>query len=851
MKSYLRAIQPSWWSGLMLLLFWAAGAGNTTMYAQKTSVQFSVSGSVVSEKGKPIEYASVLISNDLSAYNLAAAGEPTAVNHTLFEAIASTYTGVAGAFKIEGLEPGSYNITAFFSGKKVSTQSIRINNAPVEIAFVLADLEGGLDEITVGAVNSAVFGMKRLRAVEATAIYDAKKNEVIVPDEIAANLATNNSRQIYAKVAGLNIWESDGAGVQLGIGGRGLSPNRSSNFNTRQNGYDIAADALGYPESYYTPPAQALKQIEIIRGAASLQYGTQFGGVINFAFKEGPEDKPVEFSSTQAVGSFGLFNSFNSLGGTVGKLGYYAFYQHKRSNGWRPNESLSQNTAYGVLKYQMTPRWSAKAEYTHMSYLAQQPGGLTDAQFVIDPRQSNRERNWFGVDWNLFALSSDYKFSGRTNLNTRFFGLRAGRDALGNLDRIDRLDFGGNRDLLMDRFSNWGNETRLIHRYPMLHSMSVFLVGARYYSGFTDRMQGDGSDGNDAVFRYNSSDILEGSDFDLPNTNISVFAENIFNFGTHWSIVPGIRLEYIKTEAEGYYRNTVRDLAGNILLDEMIEEERDRSRSFVFFGMGVSYKKSASVELYGNFSQNYRAINFNDIRVSLGSLEVDPEIQDERGFNIELGTRGTSYGLLNYDISVFHLSYQDRIGTVLRSEPNPLFNDLVDRVFRYRTNVADANIYGLEMYAELDLIKAFMNRDSEGRLSLFTNLALINARYDQSEEPGIKGNDVELVPDYNVKTGISFGRGGFEASYQFSFVAEQFSDASNAIRTSTAIEGIIPAYHVMDLSAKYAFSQYVIEAGANNLTNEIYFTRRATGYPGPGIIPSAGRSYYFSLGIKV
>jgi Fe(3+) dicitrate transport protein len=34
--------------------------------------------------------------------------------------------------------------------------------------------------------------------------------------------------------------------VQLGLGGRGLSPNRNSNFNTRQNGYDTAAaDALG------------------------------------------------------------------------------------------------------------------------------------------------------------------------------------------------------------------------------------------------------------------------------------------------------------------------------------------------------------------------------------------------------------------------------------------------------------------------------------------------------------------------------------------------------------------------------------------------------------------------------
>ncbi|MDV7393727.1 hypothetical protein RZS08_20285, partial [Arthrospira platensis SPKY1] len=118
----------------------------------------------------------------------------------------------------------------------------------------------------------------------------------------------------------------------MGIGGRGLSPNRTANFNVRQNGYDISADALGYPESYYTPPLEALDRIELVRGAASLQYGTQFGGMLNFRFKKGAADKPVEVVSRQTAGSWGFFNSFNSVGGTVakGKLNYYSYLQYKR-----------------------------------------------------------------------------------------------------------------------------------------------------------------------------------------------------------------------------------------------------------------------------------------------------------------------------------------------------------------------------------------------------------------------------------------------------------------------------------------------------------------------------------------
>ncbi len=808
---------------------------------------FSVHGRVTDEQGRPIAGATIFVTD---ASWSAATGGPSIISTT--EATLDV-TGDAGTYEIRGLPPGRYTVLAYFTGKQLATEAVTITNEDVRLDLRLSLPEVELDEIVVSEPLSSSFGLTRLRAVdvEGVAIYEAKKNDVVLIDRITANLATNNSRQVYGRVAGLNIWESDGAGVQLGLGGRGLSPNRNANFNTRQNGYDIAADALGYPESYYTPPTRALERIEIVRGAASLQYGTQFGGLLNFVFRDGPENDPLEIVSAQSAGSYGLINSFNSIGGATGPVRYYGFYQYKHSDGWRPNAELDQHTAYASLTFALSPRLSIRPEYTYMHYLAHQPGGLTDAQFDADPRQSTRARNWFRVDWNLFALRADYRFSSRTSLNTRFFGLLAGRDALGNLQRIDRLDAGGNRDLLMDDFRNGGNETRLIHRYPLFNGLSVLLVGTRFYRGFTHRRQGEGPDGAAPAFTYLNPDNLEGSDFDLPSRNASVFAENVFNLTPRFSVTPGVRVEYIQTKADGYYRNTVRDLAGNVLMDERIEERRERTRSFAFFGVGLSYKRGPGLEVYANVSQNYRAINFNDIRVNVGSLEVDPDITDERGYNADLGLRGTRGPVLTYDVSLFHLAYRDRIGTVLRTEPNPRFNNLVDRTFRFRTNVADARIYGVESFAEVDLYKALVDRSAATRLAVFTNLALISAEYVRSREPGIEGNRVELVPRINLRTGVTFGTKRLEVAYQFAYVSEQFSDASNARWTPTAIEGIIPAYHVMDLSAKYTRGRFGLEVGVNNLTNHHYFTRRATGYPGPGIIPAEGRSAYVGLSLRV
>lgn len=182
----------------------------------------------------------------------------------------------------------------------LACQSVCSQSAP---AHTLAPQQ--LREVTVQD-KAGGFTNTTLRGVENFGIYSSKKTEVVSLSNLTANVSTNNPRQIYGRVTGLNIWESDGAGLQLGIGGRGLSPNRTANFNTRQNGYDISADALGYPESYYTPPAEALDRIEIVRGAASLQYGTQFGGLLNFRFKRGPKDKKIELTSRQTGGSWGF-----------------------------------------------------------------------------------------------------------------------------------------------------------------------------------------------------------------------------------------------------------------------------------------------------------------------------------------------------------------------------------------------------------------------------------------------------------------------------------------------------------------------------------------------------------------
>ncbi len=716
--------------------------------------------------------------------------------------------------------------------------------ASISISVGLTVTVEELTAVQINARREKAFALERLDDVEGTAIYAGKKTEVVLVDQSMANLASNNARQIYSEVAGLNIYQNDDAGLQLNIGGRGLDPNRTSNFNTRQNGYDISADVLGYPESYYTPAAEGLKEIQVVRGAASLQYGTQFGGLVNFVMKDPNANKPFELITRNTLGSFGLYTNFTSIGGTKNKLSYYGYFNYKKGDGFRPNSGFESKNAYMHLGYQLTDKTKITGELTHLHYLAQQAGGLTDIMFNEDPYQSNRSRNWFEVDWWLYNMELSHKFSENTNFTFNAFGLNASRYALGfRTNRVSQPDNLQERDLIKGEFNNFGFESRLLHKYTLFNKKNTFLIGGKFYKANNKGQQGPGSNGIGPDFDYYLEDYPNyryQSAYTYPNLNTAVFGENIFYINERLSITPGFRFEYIKTGSEGFYKEFSVDGAGNI--DEEITnyQNETRERSFLLLGVGASYKPLSGVELYANISQNYRSVTFADISIVNPSFEISPDITDEKGFTADVGLRGRIKEIVSYDLGGFVLSYNDRIGLIQKEVSE------VEEIIE-RGNIGDALIYGVESLIDVNLKNWFI-QNNDIVLSCFINSSFIDSEYTAT------GNKVEFIPDANIKTGLKFGYKNFLSRVQYTYLSSQFTDASNepsSENDESGVVGQIPAYDVLDISLSYSYKRFKLEAGINNVLDNAYFTRRATGYPGPGIIPSAPLNWYTTLQIRL
>lgn len=699
---------------------------------------------------------------------------------------------------------------------------------------------------------------ERMPETKENVLFSGKKNEVLKLSNINGNFATNNAREIFSRVPGVTVWENEGSGIQINVGVRGLSPNRSWELNTRQNGYDISSDVFGYPEAYYNPPLEAVETLELIRGGSSLQFGPQFGGMLNYVLKR-ENKKKFSFETQNTVGSYGLMSSYNAIGGKFKKFSYY-IYNHSRSgDGWRENSEYTVRNTHAFIEYRFNEKTKLSAEYTNMDYKMQQAGGLTDEQFNSNSQQSSRERNWFGTPWNVFSINFDTKVNDKFSSNTKLFGLIGERNSVGfnatpnTIDAISTTTNNySNRRVDRDYYKNFGVENRNIFKYKLGKINNNLAFGARIYKANTQRLQeGKGTTGSDFDL---SVEGRYARDIDFTTENVAVFAENQFKVTEKLSITPGVRYEYIKNTGEGRFGVS----GGN----DIAFPNKTISRSKPLFGLGIEHK-FVSTNLYANITQAYRPVLFSDLTPPAVTDVIDTNLKDASGFNADLGFRGTYRKFLNFDVSLFYLSYNNRIGGVRQF----INNDPTQGTFIFRTNLGETVNKGIEGFANINVTKLFEIDKPYGNLDIFATVSFIDSRYTDFvvstasgtapnvtiKETNLNGNRVENAPRYIHNFGVSWSNNNISATAQYKMSGRIFTDANNTTTASAnGLTGLLDKYNVFDLSAEYKFLEnYNIRGGINNLFNENYATRRAGGYPGPGILPGEGRTFYLSIGAKL
>jgi Fe(3+) dicitrate transport protein len=546
-----------------------------------------------------------------------------------------------------------------------------------------------------------------------------------------------------------------------------------------------------------------------------------------------------------------LYNAFNAIGGKIKNFSYYGYLHHRSADGWRQNSQYRTTTGHISVSYTFSPKLNATLEYSHMDYKSQQPGGLTDSMFLENAQQSNRSRNWMGTPWNTAALHVDYSLNEKSKISLKLFYINAQRNSVGFLRDVfvpDSLNgsYFNSRQVDRDWYKNIGGELRFLQKYNLLGNESALSAGMRVYSGETTRKQGGiGSVHSDFDLEIVSRQTSNLGSFDykrelnFTTRNGAAFVENMFQLTKRISVTPGVRLEYINSGAFGTIDRPT--IGVPIAVPYQI-------RTVILAGVGAEYKVSKSSNLYANFSQGFRPVTFAEFTPVATTDSIDSNLKDASGYNIDFGYRGTIKEFLTFDVGAFYLFYDNRIGTISVNNRN------------LRTNIGASVSKGIESFIELDVMRIFTEKSKIGNLKLYANVAFIDARYTRWDDPAgivdknrdFTGNLAENAPRSINRFGVSYKYNRVSLNFQLNQVGSVYTDALNSeLPNAKATIGKISGYQVMDISGTYLINgKYNVKAGINNLTDERYATRRAGGYPGPGLLPANGRTFYFSIGVK-
>ena len=469
-------------------------------------------------------------------------------------------------------------------------------------------------------------------------------------------------------------------------------------------------------------------RIEIIRGPASVSYGSQaMGGVINLITKNGVNTRGGKvlaqggsFYGVKATAEYGG-NLKDSLQGYIGLNGETRDdIEGGSGSGTQVNTAYKRYGGLGAITWEGADNGVDVTVRTDGVY----DSGFRGSSYDID---NNEDRYNQSVDLQhridlpgLNAVLDSHAYVFRDVDDFRWGSEAAGYD----IDNINRNQTG--YGLKINPQFSLTDTTNFVPGLDFEYSQ---LRSDRYRHGV------DGPKSQTAPYDMNQNSLVLAG---YAEVNQSLLSDRM-------NLQAGLR----------YTHN---DLS---LVDTpyvTIKGDRDVNHSHVTYNAGLGYNVIETVKLRTSFATGFRAPTGSELageytpvlspnRTTMGNPNLDPETN--RQFEV-----GVTYSLENafLDLALFDNTIQDRIKKKL------IMKDGKNRIYQYENSSGDANIQGAELIAQCNFASLFeMNSQ---KLTL-----LLNGAYNfKMEEKGTDSNDsgpyadkVQRVPVYQGSATLTYG----------------------------------------------------------------------------------------------
>lgn len=652
-------------------------------------------------------------------------------------------------------------------------------------------------EVTSEGENSSFSGFWEEN--KGTQIFSGKKNTITDLKQIP-QLQTNNYRQATSQTPGLLVSEIPNEALAA-LTYRGLGdPHESYNLLLLQDGIPVAADMYGYPAHYYSPALPMMEKVQFIRGGAGLLFGPQPGGVLNYTSRPLQANQETKGHVGLTYGSYDLLISNNAIYGSKDNHAYGVEYYRRQGDGPQRVNSDFYADYVQVRDHIFAGANTFKIDFNGYNSDHGESGGFAKEEsaganvFGDDLGKATKVNDRLKVSRAQLALSLERALEGNSRLEATLWGNAYRRySKRQNGAGFGIAPTGGTNQIVEQLYYGYNGQVRYLKNYSAMGGDHTFSGGFLTYNLVSPITVETG-----AAPDSNSGTVTSRSER-ITRTN-SFFAENRFSFG-NLMITPGVRLENITQSIE--------EKKGN-------QRENQRTENVPLFGLGLSYHATDASQVYANISEAYKPLTWAETLPSQTNQTVSGDIEEAKTLSSEIGYRGQTE-LLNWDASVFHIRYENRVGTVGTTI----------------TNVGAATHQGVDLATELKLSRYFTSLKPMGDFNLYANIEVLDAKFTRGPQ---EGKTPQYAPKTLTRTGLIYSKENkVKIAFMGTFVGAHYANDNNTDQFE------VPSYTVFDLTADYSLNKnWKLSAGINNLFDREYYSRVRS----DGVIWALDRNYY-------
>ena len=618
--------------------------------------------------------------------------------------------------------------------------------------------------------------------------------QIIGPKELETSRVLT-ANEALRKVPGVNVRDEEGFGLRPNIGIRGLNPTRSTKITLLEDGIPLAYAPYGDNASYYHPPIDRYRSVEVLKGASSLLFGPQtIGGVINYV----TPNPPVEFGGyvQGTLGNRDYVNGRVSIGGN----GFLLDYTRKQGNGARDNlehavDDLNLKYVTSLTAAQaLTLRANVYQEDSTVTY-----SGLTRTEFERQgPRYNPFKNDKFDADRLGLSATHEYDFGAGATLLTNIYYSKFDRDWWRQASNSQDAQCGGafnaarlagtvvnpdNCNSVQGRlrsYTTYGVEPRL----TVPHRLGEFQAGVKAHFEEQDRRQINGTSP-----AARSGTLVE--DNRRQTDAYSAFLANRFTLG-QFGITPIVRYESINVDRT----NRLTSVSGSTSLTRTMP------------GVGATWNPHADLTVFSSLHQGFAPPRVEDLIGGNGTVtEVDPE----KSTNLEFGVRAMPARWMSIQAAYFRSDFDNLVAVGSIAGGNTPLSQ------------GKALFEGLELGAQTALLNGVFARlaytwlPTAEQTEAFRNVA-------SGATIGKAGNRQPYAPKNTLTVAAGYERGAFRGEVEAQYVGTQFTDFANTGPISAdGQRGEIDAYAVWNAALNYRFDKSVTGFLAlKNITDEAY-----------------------------